>query len=145
MKNRLQITLEDEAYSILNQQENKSQYIENLLLNKKEKSQVSDSDDIGEMLTFVISELADIKQQISGLSSNGRTVDFDSINLGSSPSEPARNKQDILSDIREIESEYAEKAEYCQDEKTLRELNEECQGKVSLLWQEYRELDKPKI
>ncbi len=97
MKTRLQITLEDEATNILNQQENKSQYIEELIVKAANADLAQEIKRLAMLVDGQINDIQDIqknvetiKQKIDGLSSNGRTADFDSANLGSSPSEPAK-------------------------------------------------------
>ena len=42
-----------------------------------------------------------ISNALNGLSSNGRTVDFDSANLGSSPSEPAKTPTPVSTPLKE--------------------------------------------
>lgn len=148
MKTRLQITLEDEASNILSQQENKSQYIEELILKSTNADLAQEIKRLAMLVDGQLNDIRDIqqniatiKQKIDGLSSNGRTADFDSANLGSSPSEPARTKAEILAEISSTEAEYAYKAVFCQDPDTLKQMKKECNDIVSALWREYRELD----
>jgi hypothetical protein len=97
MKTRLQITLEDEASNILNQQENKSQYIEDLILKASNADLALEIKRLAMLVDGQINDIQDIKQnivtvkqKIDGLSSNGRTEAFGASNLGSSPGEPAK-------------------------------------------------------
>lgn len=73
MKTAKTFRLSKEAVSVLEEQDNATQFLEKLILQKKTISE-------GEAL---------ILDKLDGLSSNGRTEAFGASNLGSNPNEPA--------------------------------------------------------
>lgn len=134
MKKRINIMLSEEALKIADDSGNRSEYIENLITGHQERR-------------LEVVPLQQLKELLSGLSSNGRTEAFEASNLvrseqaGSSPSEPARiitpsgtrTPRDILQEIKLKKQELTELLEVNQDPNDHLKLQAEIQD----LWNEY--------
>lgn len=64
MKTRLQITLEDEATALLNKQENKSQYIEELILNAQNADISGEVKNMSLVMNGLVDEILELKELI---------------------------------------------------------------------------------
>lgn len=94
---KILISVDDDIVEILEQAGNKSAYIRKAILAEQDNNLTQEVRRLAMLVDGQINDIQDIqqnivtiKQKIDGLSSNGRTADFDSANLGSSPSEPAK-------------------------------------------------------
>ena len=92
---KILISVDDDIVEILDMVDNKSAFIRKAILADQETNIVSELSRLTMLVDGLVNDMIGLKQQISklssiGLSSNGRTVDFDSTNLGSNPSEPAK-------------------------------------------------------
>lgn len=131
--------LTPEAAQVLENSENATQLIEALLLGSVDK-------DTSKLLRGIQKDIDYIKQQLvdkqfTSSASQARATAWSTIQDYPKEFAIKRTKAEILKDISGTEAEYAEKAEYCQDPRTLKQLKDECQEIVSGFWKEYRELD----
>lgn len=115
MKKRYQITLEDEAAEILDKQENKSQFLSDLILHPTTPSQ-------GTPPWF------DIMKGID-------TINTKLENLKSVP----QGDRDILAEIKQREAQRDEELKYCQDTEEVARIGLDAQNDINTLWKEYHE------
>lgn len=129
--------LTPEAAKVLDDSENATQLIEALLLGTV-------NTDTSKLLKAIQKDIDYIKQQLADkqfTSSKAQPTAWSTVQDYPKEFTIKRTRTEILKDISDTEAEYAEKAEYCQDQQTLKQLKDECKEIVSDFWKEYRELD----
>lgn len=125
-KVRLNVTISQEAKNKLGA--NPSAAIESMVMEKSPPQNQA-------LKNEIVYQTERILDAINGLSSNGRTMDFDSINLGSSPSEPANwIEVDPRAEIRRLEGERDERLEFMQDQAVAKKITSEYQKKIDAEW-----------
>ena len=129
--------LTPEAARVLDDSENATQLIEGLLLGTLNTDTTKLLRDIQKDIDYIKQQLVD-KQFAS---SSSQPTAWSTVQDYPKEFAIKRTRKEILKDISDTEAEYAEKAEYCQDQQTLKQLKDECQEIVSGFWKEYKELD----
>lgn len=153
MKHRLQITLEDAANELLNQQENKSKYIEDLILKQdssdltteiKRLSMLTDSlvNDMQSVLGYIETLKTTIKQsQVDSSIASSRPTAWSTIQ--EYPKElPIRSRNDITTEISQLEAERDEKLEYSQDYAENKRITLDYKTQIDALWAEFHAIGR---
>lgn len=132
--------LNEEAIDKLNNESNKSQFIEDLILNGAVATKASPAED------YIIESLDHIKQLLTNLAEKPRgggvNKEDSIVDKVSIPNLKNRPLPEIRNEIRELEAHRDKRLEYCQDPEEIESIGKAYQDQIDNLWAEYKDVEE---
>ena len=134
--------LSEEAAEILDQQDNATQYLEDLILARGVYSKADTH--IIDLLDKILETMGTPGAFIPENKTSAAELKKPENNLVGSATPKSRTMKDVLSDITRVERERDDILEWSQDPEEHRRVAADCTEKTTLLWAEWRELKNDK-